>query len=195
LRSRLRSRRCRIGSSIGHADLQGTVPEAGGVTSDLATESGAGGAGRRCLHGGGRLKQRTQPRMFANPSASSWKRQVVGRTNSLARSNPSFAAGSYLCTYMEGPRCVAGGGRAGGVPWVWPEPILARAGAAREVWLGLLRRLIPRPGQDRLPGALGARRKLSPIVWAFAVRTLLAFRLLRLRAGRGSCGARSCARR
>jgi hypothetical protein len=100
-----------------------------------------------------------------------------------------------LRTYMEGAGRVDGGGRAGRVREGWPEPISARAGAAQEVWLGLSRRLIPRPGQDRLPGALGARRKLSPIVWAFAVRTLLEFRLLRLRAGRGSCGARSCARR
>src|SRR5919197_1024367 len=88
---------------------------------------------------------------------------------------------------------VSVGGRWGG--GVWPEPISARVRAAQEVWLGLLRRLIPRPGQDGLPGALGARRKLSPIVWAFAVRTLGEFKLLRLRAVRGSCGARSCARR
>ncbi len=54
---------------------------------------------------------------------------------------------------------------------VRPEPISAHAGAAQEVWLGFLRRLIPRPGQWSLPGALGARRKVSPIVWAFMVRT------------------------
>ncbi len=37
--------------------------------------------------------------------------------------------------------------------------------------MGFLRRLIPRPGQWSLPGALGARRKVSPIVWAFMIRT------------------------
>ena len=78
---------------------------------------------------------------------------------------------------MEGAGLVEGGGRTEGVRGERPEPILARAGAAQEVWLGFSRRLIPRPGQDRLPGALGARRKLAPIVWAFAVRTLLEFRL------------------
>jgi hypothetical protein len=46
-----------------------------------------------------------------------------------------------------------------------------RARVRQEVWLGFLRRLIPRPGQGCLPGALGARCKLSPIVWAFVVRT------------------------
>lgn len=53
---------------------------------------------------------------------------------------------------------------------VWPEPIWARAGAAQEVWLGVLRRLIPEQGQV-VPGAMGARRKLSPIVWALVFRT------------------------
>src|SRR6266542_2619322 len=73
---------------------------------------------------------------------------------------------------MEGARLASGGGRVGGVRGVRrPEPRSARADAAQEVWLGFLRRLIPRLGQARLPGALGARRKLSPIVWAFVVRT------------------------
>jgi hypothetical protein len=102
LRSRLRSRRCRIGSSTGHADLQGNRAGGGRGDKRLGDRKRRWRRWRRCLHGGGRLKQRTQPRMFANPSASSWKRQVVGRTNSLARSNPSFAAGSYLCTPREG---------------------------------------------------------------------------------------------
>jgi hypothetical protein len=57
-----------------------------------------------------------------------------------------------------------GGGGIGRVRDRWPEPMLARVVAAQEVTLGLLRRLIPRPGQvGLLPGALGARRKLSPI--------------------------------
>jgi hypothetical protein len=79
--------------------------------------------------------------------------------------------GPSLCTYMEGAGRVNGGGRIGCVRERRPEPISARAGAAQEVWLGLSRRLIPRPGQGCLPGALGARRKLSPIVWALVVRT------------------------
>src|SRR5215831_1989032 len=69
----------------------------------------------------------------------------------------------------------SGGGRISvlaGCDAEWPEPISARGGAAQEVWLGLSRRLIPRPGQCLLPGAMGARRKLSPIVWAVAVRTV-----------------------
>ena len=51
--------------------------------------------------------------------------------------------------------------------------------------------------QVSLSGALGARRKLSPIVWALMVRTSRGggFRLLRLRAGRGSCAGRSCGQR
>jgi hypothetical protein len=57
---------------------------------------------------------------------------------------------------------------------VWrPEPMSAGAGAAQEVWLGFRRQLIPRPGQEGLPGALGARRTLSPIVGALVVRTSL----------------------
>ncbi len=52
-----------------------------------------------------------------------------------------------LCTYMEGAERVNGGDRVGGVREGWPEPISARVWTAQEVWLGLLQRLIPRPGQ------------------------------------------------
>src|SRR5262249_52706213 len=113
-----------------------------------------------------------------------------------------FAGGSNKCTYMEGAVASSGGGGRVSVLGrcdveIRPEPVSARAVAAQEVWWGFSRRLIPQPGQCRLPGALGARRKLSPIVWALMVGTSGAggFRLLGLRAGRGSCGGRSCGRR
>ena len=53
--------------------------------------------------------------------------------------------------------------------------MLALAVAAQDVWWGLSRRLIPRRGVTvvRPPGVLGARRKLSPVVWALIVRTRL----------------------
>src|SRR5262249_27289594 len=113
-----------------------------------------------------------------------------------------LAARPSFCTYMEGAVASSGcGGRVSvlgrcGVE-IRAQTISARAVAAREVWWGFSRRLIPQPGQFGLPGALGARRKLSPIVWALMVGASGAggFRLLGLRAGRGSCGGRSCGRR
>ena len=66
-----------------------------------------------------------------------------------------------MCTYVKGADWSTGGGRIGRVRDGWPEPLSPRVVAAQEVRLGLLRRLIPRPGHARrLPGALGARRKL-----------------------------------
>jgi len=44
----------------------------------------------------------------------------------------------------------------------------ARTGAWQEVWCGCRGGSFPNTG--RSPGAMGARPKLSPIVWAFVVR-------------------------
>jgi hypothetical protein len=99
-------------------------------------------------------------------------------------SEPSWLATAsiefmHLC---EGGRFGQGGGRIGWVRGMWwPEPMLALVATAQEVTLGLLRRLIPRPGHDCcLPGALGARRMLSPIDGP-SLRTLVVFELRPLR--------------
>ena len=128
---------------------------------------------RPCATGAGRLVRRafvgdgTADRFDVFQGGS----ELWGANSIRARESPDLQAGGEfwhptrrLCTYVKGAGLVKGGGRIGRARGVWPEPMLALVATAQEVTLGLLRRLIPRPGHGRLlPGALGARRKLSPL--------------------------------